>query len=359
MLDWRHCCKFSYLENRCKSTINIEDKFAYLPTVLASIHLAPTQDPKSETCIWCTDCWCNSCNYFGVFIKFLLPLFPPLVTGTVVFVIGLSLYPVGMKYMGGNGNVGFGWVKQVVNGKDMLVAKGVGSLQRGNWKYWLVAIITLVVVIFLTNFTTGITKIASILFAIIVGCIVSIPLGLVDFSSVAKASLVPKIATPLYFGLKFDPAIIVGFVILFIVNSVQAIGDLSATTAGGLDRLQPQKNYKGGLLGYGVTNAAALLGCPPLSTYSQNVGIVGTTKVVNRTVMGIAAVIIIIAGVFQLYQAYSYHTTSSNRWCYSFCIWINYYDWYKVYSKTKINFKKHGCCWFISCIRNGLFASCF
>lgn len=278
--------------------------FAYVPTMsaVAALQFAKTQDPKQAVAYILGAQLIGGvvAMVFGIFVKFLLPLFPPLVTGTVVFVIGLSLYPVGMRYMGGDGNSKYGWVLETVNGKEAMVPKGINGMPAwGNWKYWLIAIITLAVVIFFANFTKGITKLASILFGIIIGYVISIPFGIVDFAKISTAGWAPTIATPLHFGLKFDPAIIVGFVILFIVNSVQAIGDFTATTVGGMDRVPTPKELQGGIIAYGATNMfAAVFGCPPLATYSQNVGIVGTTKVINRVVMAIAAVIILIAGIF-------------------------------------------------------------
>ena len=88
---------------------------------------------------------------FGVFVKWIRPLFPPLVTGTVIFTIGLSLYPTAVKYMAG----------------------GAGTAWFGNVKSWVVALITLVVVVFLSNFTKGIFKLGAILIGMIVGYIVA------------------------------------------------------------------------------------------------------------------------------------------------------------------------------------------
>lgn len=214
---------------------------------------------------------------FGLFVKKLVPLFPPLVTGTVVFVIGLSLYPIAMRYMGGAGSV---------------TAKG-----WGDWKNWLIALITFVAAIVLNNFTKGILKMASVLFAMIIGYVVSIPMGLINLKPVADAGWV-AVAPPLHFGLKFVPAAIISFVILFIVNSIQAIGDFTSTTVGGMDRVPTDKELQGGIVAYGFTNVlGAIFGCLPFATFSQNVGIVAYNKVINRMVFAIAAVIITVAGL--------------------------------------------------------------
>ena len=209
----------------------------------------------------------------GIFIKWLRPLFPPLVTGTVVFTIGLSLYPTAINYMAG--------------GKG---APGYGSLQN-----WIVAAGTLAVVTGLNHFAKGIFKLASILIGMISGYVLALCLGMVDFASVASASWF-QISPPMHFGIEFEISSIISMSILFIVNSVQAIGDLSATTAGGMDRDPTERELSGGIVGNGVASIlGSFLGGLPTATFSQNVGIVATTKVINRCVLGLSAVFILIA----------------------------------------------------------------
>ena len=83
----------------------------------------------------------------------------------------------------------------------------------------------------------------------------------------------------MYFGMKFETSAVMTLVILFIINSVQAIGDLSATSGGGLDREPTDKELSGGIIGYGITNIlGSFFGGLPTATFSQNVGIVATTK---------------------------------------------------------------------------------
>ena len=178
----------------------------------------------------------------GLTIKKIRKFFPPLIAGTVVFTIGLSLYPTAIK-------------------------------------------------------------LASILIGMIIGYIFSSFFGMVSFSNVAQAGVfqLPQI---LHFGVTFEPSACIALGLLFIINSVQAIGDFSATTSGGLDREPTTNELQGAILGYGVSNMiGACLGCLPTATYSQNVGIVATTKVVNRVTLGLAAMIIFIAGVFPKFSA--------------------------------------------------------
>ena len=219
--------------------------------------------------------------FVGIFVKKLRVLFPPLITGTVVFTIGLSLYPTAVKYMAG----------------------GASSPNYGAWQNWLVGFITLAVVIALNHFAKGILKLASILIGMIVGYIVSGFFGMIDFSAVASAGVF-EIPRPMYFGMKFEVSAIVTMVILFVINSIQAIGDFSATSAGGLDREPTDKELSGGIVAYGLSNVfGSFFGGLPTATFSQNVGIVATTKVVNRVVLGLAAAIILLAGFVPKFSA--------------------------------------------------------
>lgn len=219
--------------------------------------------------------------FVGIFVTKLRKLFPPLITGTVVFTIGLSLYPTAVKYMAG----------------------GQSSQNYGAWQNWLVAFLTLAVVVALNHFAKGILKLASILIGMIVGYIISGFFGMIDFSAVQGAGIF-QIPRPMYFGMKFETSAVMTLVILFIINSVQAIGDLSATSGGGLDREPTDKELSGGIIGYGITNIlGSFFGGLPTATFSQNVGIVATTKVVNRVVLGLAAGIILLAGFVPKFSA--------------------------------------------------------
>ena len=106
------------------------------------------------------------------------------------------------------------------------------------------------------------------------------------------------------FGIEFDPAACVALGILFAINSIQAIGDFTATTVGGMDRDPTNAELKGGIIAYGVTNTlSAFFGGLPTATYSQNVGIVTTNKVINRTVFALAAGFLLLAGVSPKFAA--------------------------------------------------------
>ena len=217
----------------------------------------------------------------GLNIKRIRKFSPPLITGTVVFTIGLSLYPTAINYMAG----------------------GTSNSDYGSWQNWLVAFLTLAVVTGLNHFGRGILKLASILIGIIVGYVVSIPFGMVSLSSVGQAKMF-QLPQFMHFGIHFEISACVAIGLLFAINSVQAIGDYSATTIGAMDREPEDRELQNGITAYGVTNIiGALLGGLPTATYSQNVGIVTTTKVINRWVLGLAAVILGVAGIVPKFSA--------------------------------------------------------
>ena len=108
----------------------------------------------------------------------------------------------------------------------------------------------------------------------------------------------------MHFGITFEPSSCVAIGVLFAINSIQAIGDFSATTTGGLDRMPTDEELSGGIVGYGLSNIfCAVFGGLPTATYSQNVGIVGSTKVVAKRVFETSAIIILIAGLIPKFSS--------------------------------------------------------
>lgn len=219
--------------------------------------------------------------FVGIFVKQIRKFFPPLITGTVVFTIGLSLYPTAINYMAG----------------------GVGKPNYGSWQNWTVAFITLAIVTALNHFGKGIWKLASILIGIVAGYVVSLFFGMVDFASVAGASWF-QLPKPMHFGLEFEPSACIAIGLLFAINSIQAIGDFSATTTSGLDRMPTDQELNGGIVAYGFSNIlSAFFGGLPTATFSQNVGIVSSTKVVAKKVFGMAAGILLVAGLIPKFSS--------------------------------------------------------
>ena len=231
----------------------------------------------------------------GIFVKRIRKFFPPVITGTVVFTIGLSLYPTAINYMaGGTSNT----YELVVEQKGLTEA-----LVYGSWQNWAVAAITLTAVLILNHKAKGICKLASILIGMVFGYLVALCFSMVDFSGISGAAWfsLPQV---LHFGITFEPASCIAIGLLFAINSIQAIGDFTATTIGGLGREPTDRELQGGILCYGASNIlTALFGGLPTATYSQNVGIVTTNKVVNRTVFALTGAFLLLAGVSPKFAA--------------------------------------------------------
>ena len=220
----------------------------------------------------------------GVFVKKIRRFFPPIITGTVVFTIGLSLYPTAINYMaGGAGNT--------------------SALVHGSWQNWAVAAFTLIVVMVMSNKGKGICKLAAILLGMIAGYIVAAVFGMVDLSEVRDAAWF-SLPQFMHFGIKFEFSACIALALLFAINAIQAIGDLTATTVGGLNREPTDQELQGGIVTYGLTNVlSAFFGSLPTATYSQNVGIVTTNKVVNRVVFALAGGFLLLAGLIPKFSA--------------------------------------------------------
>ena len=233
----------------------------------------------------------------GSFLKPLRKFFPSVVTGTVVLSIGLSLIAVGISSFGGGSS-----------------AKDYGSLEN-----LFVGFVVLVVIVVLKHGTKGFTSFASILIGIIVGYVlVSIMAAVLpttftyvddagatveatkswvlNWDKVASASwfAVPKIMPVKWV---FDARAIVPICIMFIVTAVETVGDISGITEGGLGREATDKELSGGVICDGLGSSfAALFGVLPNTSFSQNVGLVSMTKVVNRFAISMGAIFLIICG---------------------------------------------------------------
>lgn len=210
----------------------------------------------------------------GFFIKPLRKLFPPVVTSLVIISIGLSLLPVGINYFAG----------------------GAGAKDFGDPKHLLIGTIVIVTIIVLKQFTKGFLSVSSILIGIIVGYIVAICLNMVDFTQVKEAAWIsiPKLMPV---KMEFHIDAIVAMSIMFIATTVETIGDVSGIARGGLDREATEKELTGGVLADGVGSlVASFFGVLPNTSFSQNVGLVAVTKVVNRFCIMTGAVFLILAG---------------------------------------------------------------
>ena len=230
----------------------------------------------------------------GAFIKPLRRFFPSVVTGTVVLSIGLSLISVGINSFGGG------------NG-----AKDFGSLEN-----LFLAFVVLIVILFVKHWTKGYLSSSSILIGIIVGYIVAAIMGCVlphtavnaegveytkswvlNWNKVAEAKW---IAIPKFMPVKpvFDLRAILPVLVMFVVTAVETVGDISGVMVGGVGREATDKELSGGVMCDGLgSSLAALFGVLPNTSFSQNVGLVAMTKVVNRIALASGAVFLILCGL--------------------------------------------------------------
>jgi len=230
----------------------------------------------------------------GFLLKPLRRFFPAVVTGTVVLSIGLSLIGVGVNSFGGGNTANdFGSVENLVLGA-----------------------IVLLVIVALKHGTKGMTSASSILIGIIVGYVIAAIMGVVlpttavnaDGATYTKAWVLnwDKVAQASWFSIPkllpvkpvFDMRSIVPVMIMFIVTAVETVGDISGVMEGGLGREATDSELSGGVICDGLGSTfAALFGVLPNTSFSQNVGLVAMTKIVNRFALGTGAIFLILCGL--------------------------------------------------------------
>ena len=211
--------------------------------------------------------------------KYWMKLIAPIVSASVVTAIGFSLLSVGSTSFGG----------------------GSGSEDFGSAKNWILGRVTLLCCILFHIFAKSYFKQLSVLFGLIVGYLISIPMGMVDFSSLSGTSV---IALPhlLPFKMEFHPNAILSAVLIFLVSATETIGDTEALANSGLNRSASTKEISGSLACDGfISSLSSLFGCLPITSFSQNVGLVAMTKVVNRFTIATGAIIMILAGIFPIF----------------------------------------------------------
>lgn len=230
----------------------------------------------------------------GFFLKPLRRFFPSVVTGTVVLSIGLSLISVGINSFGG-GNT----------------ANDFGSMEN-----LFLAFFVLIVILAVKHGTKGFLSSSAILVGIIAGYIAAIIMGFVlpttavtadgveytkawvlNWDKVAQASWfsVPK---PLPVKVVFDLKAILPVMIMFIVTAVETVGDISGVMESGIGREATDKELSGGVICDGLGSSfAAIFGVLPNTSFSQNVGLVAMTKVVNRFALATGALFLVLCGL--------------------------------------------------------------
>ncbi|MFQ5746601.1 MAG: uracil-xanthine permease family protein [Gemmatimonadota bacterium] len=201
-------------------------------------------------------------------------LFPPLVNAIVVMLIGLTLIPVGMDYAAG----------------------GVGAADYGSLAHLGIAALVLLVTLTLNQFARGFASYASMLIGVAAGYLVVLATGGIDLSGVAAAGWLSA-PRPFALGLEFHWSAIGLMGFIYVISTMETIGDISGTlAAAGREPTDPE--LRGGLVADGVMSGfAALFSAFPNTSYSQNVGLVNFTGVVSRHVTAVAGGFLILLGL--------------------------------------------------------------
>ena len=212
----------------------------------------------------------------GLFAKYWIKVISPIVAATVVTAIGFSLLSVGAASFGG----------------------GTGAADFGSANNWILGIVTLVSCILFNILAKGYLKQLSVLFGLVVGYIVALCMEMVDFSALHDVDI---IALPHFmpFKIEFNANAIFSFILIFLVSATETIGDTSALASSGLGRDVTEKETSGSIACDGFVSAlSSIFGCMPITSFSQNVGLVTMTKIVNRFALATGAIFLILCGLF-------------------------------------------------------------
>ena len=210
----------------------------------------------------------------GLLAKYWRKIIAPVVAASVVTSIGFSLFSVGARSFGGGYTEDFGSAPNLLLGT-----------------------ITLFVCIGWNIFAKGYLKQLSVLAGLMVGYVVALIMGQVDLSTIMSGGLIslPKF---LPYVPEFNLGAIFSVAIIFMVSAAETIGDTTAMVAGGLDREITAEEISGSLACDGYASAfSGLLGCPTVTSFSQNVGLINMTKVVNRFTIATGAMFMILSGL--------------------------------------------------------------
>ena len=211
----------------------------------------------------------------GLFAKYWRKLIAPIVAASVVTAIGYSLFTVGARSFGGGYSEDFGSAQNLLLGT-----------------------ITLVVCLGWNILAKGYLKQLSVLAGLIVGYIAAICMGKVDLSVIFSEGFI-SLPRLLPYTPEFNIGAIFSVAIIFMVSAAETIGDTTAMVSGGLGREIKSEEISGSLACDGFASAiSALFGCPPVTSFSQNVGLISMTKVVNRFTIATGAGCMILAGLF-------------------------------------------------------------
>ena len=212
----------------------------------------------------------------GMGAKYWRRFIPPIVSASVVTAIGFSLLGIGANSFGG----------------------GFGNPHFGEPKFLIVGTITLLSCLIFNIKAKHFYKQLSVLFGLVVGYIAAAFLGMVDLSRMTQVGLF-SLPMPLPYALEFRPDAIFSVFLIFLVSATETLGDTSALAAMGMGRDASDGEIRGSIAVDGfISSLSSLFGCLPITSFSQNVGLVAMTHVVNRKAIASGALIMILAGLF-------------------------------------------------------------
>ncbi|KHD35892.1 purine permease [Clostridium acetobutylicum] len=207
------------------------------------------------------------------FIKYIMKFFPPIVTGIVVCLIGLTLLPVSIDWAAGGSGT-----------------KNYGSLQNIS-----IALIVMIITLLINHYGKGLVSSASILIGMVVGYIICIPLGMVNFSTISNLKII-SIPSIFQYGVKFNISALLPFIPAYFVSVISTVGNLRAINE--ISGIKDDSKISKGVLSDGIGSIlAGMFGAMPNTSFSQNVGLIPLTKVASRYVTLVAGIILMVLGL--------------------------------------------------------------
>ena len=214
----------------------------------------------------------------SVFVGRIRFALPPMVTGLVVLMIGLSLMRIGIEYAAGGVPL-------------------IGTAAYGAGTSWMLAAVVVAATLGLKFFARGIWSSASVLLGLLAGYGVALAMGRISFAPVAAAGWV-MVPSPFHFGIAISASAILGFCLTGFVSSIESIGDVDAICEGTAGRPATNRELIGAVAADGAGTAlAAVFGAMPNTTFSQNVGLIAITGVMSRHVVTVGAIFLVLCGL--------------------------------------------------------------
>lgn len=213
--------------------------------------------------------------FLSRFIKPLRKFFPPIVTGTVVMLIGLTLLPVSIDWAAG----------------------GYGAADYGSVKNVTIAFVVMVVIMLLNRYGKGMVSSASVIIGLVFGYIICLPFGMLDFSAIENAKWF-AFPMPFKYGITFHFSAFVAFITAYLVTTVETVGCLFAVGEAAGTELESE-DISRGVLADGVGSfIAGIFNAGPNTSFSQNVGLIPLTRVASKSVVAVSGILLILLGLF-------------------------------------------------------------